>query len=108
MLSVAPVVAHFPELELRNFIICIEHRVHVAVETKHVIHGVTIKFDLDEVVRVRYDHVTTKLDNLLPSTKFTSFQSESSSFFTLSTISFIRDFETLWIGFAGPEGLNAP
>ena len=46
--------------------------------------------------------------HLLPNTKLTSFQSESRSFFTQSTMSFMRLFVMVYIGFVFPEGTNYP
>lgn len=102
-----PKVGHFPKAETHDVLIRVQQGVHVGVETLQGVDCRQVEFHLDEVVRVSYMELLYVF-RLLPMTKFTSFQSERSSFFKASTISYSLLFETVVIGLVRPYGLNSP
>jgi len=102
---VVPIVADLSQLVSDDVVISVEQCVHVRVQALWVVYSLLIKLNLNEVIRVSYKLAN---ESLLPSTKFTSFQSDNSSLFMQSTMSFIRLLLTTWIGLLGPEGKNSP
>ena len=54
LLSIAPVVADLAQLVANHVVVCVKHCVHIAVQAEQIVHRVHVKFNFDEVVRVRY------------------------------------------------------
>lgn len=53
-LAEAPVVRDLAQLVPDHVVVCVEHRIHVAVQAEQVVHSVHVKFDFNKVIRVCY------------------------------------------------------
>jgi hypothetical protein len=72
------------------------------MKTLQGVDGGQIKLHFNEIVWISYNRSVKERVDLLPITKLTSFQSESSNFFKVSTISCSLLLETVHMAFVKP------
>ena len=104
----APEVSYLSEAETHNFFVWTEQSIHVGMQTLKSVNGCQIELHLNKVIRIGYKRILKLTIILLPMTKLTSFQSERSSFLSVSTISWSLLFDTVTMGLVRPWGLNSP